>query len=292
MHLRRALSATVLTGTLAVLGTVLAVAVPNSSAPTPASGMVSSTEPATTRFTAAVAGLTATDRGHVSVAVENLGTGVTTSYNVGDDYVTASIVKLDILCTLLYQDQLSGDTPDGAELSEMTSMIENSDNDAAQSLFEQEGGAAAITAANRVFGLSDTVMQRNTRDEAGYSWGDTTTSVLDQLRLLRQVFTPGSVLTAANRTFIEGLMANVESDQRWGVSAAADDPSPAASDYLLKNGWLPRATTNLWEINSIGEVQHGGQRYLVAVLSSDNQTMASGIAVVQQVAKAAVDARI
>lgn len=315
MQTRQAISVAVLTGALALLGTVVAVAVANPTRSAPAAAGVadpassapaavgvtdptsstpaavgSSAPPATTRFTSAVAGLIAADQGHVSVAVEDLGTGETASYNVGDSYVTASIVKLDILCTLLYQDQLSGDSLSAADLPLVTSMIENSDNDAAQSLFEQEGGAPAITAANRVFGLSDTTVQVNTLDEAGYSWGDTTTSALDQLRLLRQVFTSHSALTAANRALIKSLMANVEPDQQWGVSAAADDPSPSASDYLLKNGWLARATTNLWEINSIGEVQHAGQQYLVAVLSSDNQSMASGIEVVQSVAKAAVDA--
>jgi hypothetical protein len=104
-------------------------------------------------------------------------------------------------------------------------------------------------------------------------------------------FTTSSVLNASNRSYIESLMGEVESDQRWGISAAADDPSPSGSDYMLKNGWLPRRITQLWEINSIGEVQYHGQQYLVAVLSSNNKTMNSGISVVQQIAKAAVDSR-
>ena len=58
---------------------------------------------------------------------------------------------------------------------------------------------------------------------------------------------------------------------------------------MLKNGWLPRSATNLWEINSIGEVEHDGQEYLVAVLSADNETMDDGVGLVQKAAKAAVD---
>ena len=246
---------------------------------------------ATTSLATAVSALTAADENDVSVAVENLGTGVAASYNVSDKYVTASIVKLDILCTLLYQAQLSGHSPSKSQVSLITTMIENSNNDAAQRLFEDVGGAPAITAANKVFGLTDTAVEKNSVDEAGYSWGDTTTTVVDQLQLLRQIFTSSSVLNATNRSYVKSLMADVESDQRWGVSAAADDPSPSGSDYMLKNGWLPRRTTNLWEINSIGEVEHNGQQYLVAVLSSNNKTMDSGISVVQQLAKAAVNAR-
>jgi beta-lactamase class A len=308
MHMRRALLGVAVTGSIALVGTVIALAnsSPSSSMPVMkglppqataplatilrATTTRATTPPATPSLGTAVSGLTAADDGDVSVAVENLGTGVAASYNVSDKYVTASIVKLDILCTLLYQAQLSGHSPSDSEMALATTMIENSDNDAAQHLFEDEGGSPAITAANEVFGLTDTAVEENSVDEAGYSWGDTTTTAVDQLQLLRLIFTTSSVLTASNRSYIKSLMSNVESDQRWGVSAVADDPSPSGSDYMLKNGWLPRRVTNLWEINSVGEVQHDGQRYLVAVLSSNNKTMDSGISVVQQVAKAAVDA--
>ena len=230
----------------------------------------------------AVAGLVNSDDSHVSVAVEDLSTGATAGYNVSDDYVTASIVKLDILETLLYDDQQNGSSPSSEEQGQITAMIEESDNDAALNLYNEEGGASAITAANKVFGLTDTEVD----DEA---FGDTTTTTTDQILLLRQTFTDDSRLTAANRSYIQSLMSNVESDQRWGVSAAADDSSSSASDYLLKNGWLPRSATDLWEINSIGEVEHDGHEYLVAVLSADNETMDDGVSVVQNVAKAAVD---
>ena len=301
--MRRALLGVALTGSIALVGTVITLTetsppssepVMKSSAPRAAAPLAAATRTtapfATTSLATAVSALTTADNDDVSVAVENLGTGAAASYNVSDKYVTASIVKLDILCTLLYQAQLSGRSPSDSEVSLTTTMIENSNNDAAQRLFEDVGGAPAITAANKVFGLTGTAVEENSVDEAGYSWGDTTTTAVDQLQLLRQIFTTSSVLNASNRSYVKSLMADVESDQRWGVSAAADDPSPSGSDYLLKNGWLPRRTTNLWEINSIGEVQHDGQQYLVAVLSSGNKTMDSGISVVQQLAKAAVDA--
>jgi hypothetical protein len=47
---------------------------------------------------------------------------------------------------------------------------------------------------------------------------------------------------------------------------------------------------SLWEINSIGEIVHEHQRMLIAVLSDDNATEASGITVVQTVAAAAAEA--
>jgi hypothetical protein len=79
-------------------------------------------------------------------------------------------------------------------------------------------------------------------------------------------------------------MGRIASDQRWGVSAAADSASVCA----LKNGWLPRSATGLWDINSVGRVSAGGKRYLVSVLSDGNPTKEAGVALVEGVAKAAV----
>ena len=273
-------------------GSAGASAAPIASASSPTSASVSafaSVSPSATvnptqALAAAVSSLVSSDDGHVSVAVEDLSTGTVVSDNVGDAYVTASIVKLDILETLLYQDQKDGTSPGSAQRDLITSMIEQSDNDAALDLYNDEGGADAITAANRVFGLTDT-------DVDNAAFGDTTTTVTDQIRLLREAMTSDSALDSANRDYIRDLMSHVESDQRWGVSAAADDSGSGADDYLLKNGWLPRSATDLWEINSIGEVSHDGHEYLVAVLSRDNESMDSGISVIEKVAKAAVDSQ-
>jgi len=91
--------------------------------------------------------------------------------------------------------------------------------------------------------------------------------------------------SASLASVVSGL---VKSDD-GNVSAAVDDSGSSATDYFLKNGWLPRSATNLWEINSIGEVEHDGREYLVAVLSANNETMDDGVDTVQSVAKAAVD---
>ena len=200
------------------------------------------------------------------------------AYNGTKEFVTASIVKVDILATLLYRLQQAGQAISGAEQELAATMIENSDNDSASDLYYAVGGSAGIDLANRVFGLSET-----TAGTDGY-WGLTTTTADDQIRLLHQVFTSSSVLSSASRSFIQGLMSDVEADQDWGVSAAAD----AASGTMVKNGWLPDPC--LWEINSIGEVSHDRQRVLIVVLSDDNATEDSGISIVESVAEKAADA--
>ena len=48
------------------------------------------------------------DSGHVAVAVADLTTGAQAAYGGSEEFVTASIVKVDILATLLYQLQEAG----------------------------------------------------------------------------------------------------------------------------------------------------------------------------------------
>ena len=229
------------------------------------------------RLSGAVASVIKSDDGHAAVAVDDLTTGQTASYNGGDDFVTASIVKVDILSALLYQLQQSGESLSGEQGELATTMIENSSNDAASDLYDDDGEATGIDAANKAFGLTDTAVGTD-----GY-WGLTTTTVTDQIKVLRQVFTSDSLLTSSSRDYIQDLMSQVEADQRWGVSAAASRGS-----YLVKNGWLPNP--DLWEINSIGEVTHDGQKLLIVVLSAGNETEDGGIGLVQQIAQATANA--
>jgi len=226
----------------------------------------------------ALASVRREDDYHVSVAVDDLTTGLRAADGGTTRYVTASIVKVDILATLLYQAQLSGQALTAGEQELATTMIENSNNDSASDLYDDAGGAAAIDRANRVLGLTET-----TAGTDGY-WGLTTTTVDDQIRLLRDVFTSSSPLTASSRQYIQSLMSQVEADQQWGVPAAAS----SGTAFMVKNGWLPNPT--LWEINSIGEVSRDGQHLLIAVLSDDNATEDGGISVVQSAALAAARA--
>ncbi len=69
------------------------------------------------------------------------------------------------------------------------------------------------------------------------------------------------------------------------MSAAAD-----GTKWALKNGWLARSTTGLWDINSIGRVTVNGHAYLMAVLSNGNTTKAKGISLVEAAAQAALSA--
>lgn len=211
---------------------------------------------------------------NVSVTVLRLDDGATYQQGSGR-FDTASIVKVDILSAALLQAQDAGRSLTDDEDALAARMIENSDNAAATALWQDIGDGTGLDRANRRFGLTDT------NAGEGQYWGLTQTTSADQVRLLRQVFGGPQKLTSASQEYVQRLMANVEADQRWGVSAAG-------SSYKLKNGWLQRTATGLWDVNSIGEVQDAGHQYLIAVLSKDNRTESGGIRLVETVARSAM----
>ncbi|AOR35337.1 hypothetical protein BFF78_33515 [Streptomyces fodineus] len=265
-------------------GTAAVSSAPSLSASSPAgAGEEASVEPVTqpavdrdALLSKAMTGVSVPSGAQVSAAVLAVRSGDGAVYGDGA-FDTASIVKVDILATLLLQAQDAGRRLTAAEEAYATRMIENSDNASATALWHTIGRADGLDAANERFGLTAT-----SGGEGGL-WGLTQTTAADQLALLRQVFGEDSKLSAASRTYVQGLMESVEADQRWGVSAAADGNS-----WALKNGWLPRSSTGLWDVNSIGRITVDGTDHLVAVLSKGTRTQATGIALVEAAAKAAV----
>ncbi|MFF4565373.1 serine hydrolase [Streptomyces sp. NPDC001435] len=229
-------------------------------------------------LTESMKSLTVPASAKVSAAVLSLDSGESAGY--GDAaFDTASIVKVDILATLLLQAQDAGRHLTATEKAYATKMIENSDNASATALWNTIGRADGLDAANKRFGLTET------EGGDGALWGLTQTTAADQLVLLQQVFGDDSKLSEASRAYLRRLMKNIEADQHWGVSAVADD-----SGWALKNGWLARSTTGLWDVNSIGRVTVDGTAYLVAVLSNGSASQAKGISLVEAAAKAAVSA--
>ena len=220
----------------------------------------------------AVDGWHEAEAGHLAVAVADLQTGRTASYgDTGHSFATASVVKVDILATLLLQEQgrLSSSQREVA-----SRMIRQSSNGAASTLWKQIGREKGLAAANLTFGLTGTKGGTKGR------WGATTTTPTDQLRLLRVVFTDDSPLTADARTYVQTLMGGVAADQDWGVTAA---DSRGDTHAYVKNGWLPR--TGGWVVTSVGKVEHEGHPLLVAALSDGGATQKKGVSVVELVAQ-------
>ncbi|MET7454361.1 serine hydrolase [Streptomyces sp. NPDC005574] len=234
---------------------------------------------------AGVPGVQPQGKARVTAAVLDLDARAGTPRVYGDDtpYDTASIIKVDILATTLLQAQDAGRPLSRQERAETAAMIQRSDNAAANALWRRIGMASGLEAANKRLGLTSTT------GGTGAKWGLTRTTATDQIRLLRAVFDTGrpapaggTGLSAASRDYIRTQMNHIAADQTWGVSAASDSGS------ALKNGWLQRNTTGLWDINSVGRITACGHHYLVAVLSDGNTSMRDGIALVERAARAAV----
>lgn len=199
--------------------------------------------------------------GDIAIGVENLLTDRTYLWNGRSQQVTASILKVDILQTLLRQ--LYGRPIPGAEVSNAVGMIKDSDNDDATALWNEDGGAPAVAAYSRLVGMDPTT--------PNLDWGLTTTSVGDQLKLLDELVEPHALIDQGAQRFALGLMEHVTRSQAWGVSGGV----PSGVRVALKNGWLPFGGG--WHINSIGRIRGDGRWYLIAVLTSFNPSERYGI---------------
>ena len=234
-------------------------------------------------FGPAAVALAAGRPGAVLAAVYDVSTGQTWILGHGRPQAEASVVKVDILETLLSRYRASGSALPPADLPIARAMIEDSDNDAATALWHAAGGPARIRAYNAAAGLRHTTPSRCV-DCPGFpwpGWGLTTTTAVDQLALLRALIEPNSLLTDAERGYALSLMENVTPAQRWGVSGGV----PAQATVALKNGWLPLDSAGTdWQINSVGWISGSGRDYLMAVLTTGNPTEQYGIETIDQLA--------
>jgi beta-lactamase class A len=209
-----------------------------------------------------------------SVAVFDRKTGETYAYRGDEKYETASVVKVQVLACLLLTAQDADRSLTSSEKTLADKMIRYSDNNATTSLYGKVGRINGLTACNTRLGLTQT--------KVSSSWGLTRTTVKDQVKLLDQLVEEKSELSETSRAYAHKLMSTVAPDQDWGVPAAAQK----GEDATVKNGWLQRSTeSNLWIINTVGQITDDDTDVSIAVLSHTNSTMPSGQSLVEKVAK-------
>ncbi|TYK43207.1 serine hydrolase [Actinomadura decatromicini] len=212
--------------------------------------------------------------GKAGVMATDLRTGLSFGENEKGDFVTASVMKVDILASLVLQRQGGRRSLPGDQRELAGHMIRESDNSAADALYSAAGGSDGVRRANQRLGLRDTT------PFAG-SWGSSLTSPSDQVLLLRTLVSETSPIGAPGRGYILGLMGSVLREQAWGVSAAARPGERVA----LKNGWTPvYHQGHGWAVNSVGRITGPDHDFLVAVCSGDSPTMEAGVATVEHMA--------
>jgi ribosomal protein L24E len=230
-------------------------------------------KPAVSLFTTALDAALDRRSGVISAAVLDLRNGNLYTYRPGAEVITASIVKVQILGALMVKAQRTGQPLDGADQALASGMIELSDNNDATALWNEIGGAPTVAAFDHSVGMLATT--------PNLSWGLTTTTATDQVKLLEHLVEPNDILSDASRAYTLQLMENVAPFENWGASAATSPGTTVA----LKNGWLP--WDGGWAVNSIGWVDGPERDYLIAVLTSGSPQEAYGIASISMVASAA-----
>jgi beta-lactamase class A len=214
--------------------------------------------------------------GRVEADVYDLSTGQQWTLGQQAPQAEASVVKLEILEAVLDQRTAQRAVLSLTEQELSAPMIEQSDNEAATTLWGDVGGAKGMRAFDYKIGLVHT-SPSNCLQCPGFSWpgwGLTTTTPQDQVTLLRQLVRPSGVLDRNDQKYALQLLENVTPSQRWGVSGGV----PAGVMVALKNGWLPLDGANSdWQINSVGWVSGDGRNYLMAVLSTDDPSEQYGI---------------
>ncbi|MFD5117812.1 serine hydrolase [Streptomyces sp. NPDC058385] len=215
----------------------------------------------------------ATRKGTVAVGLHDRTTNTTCSLRATSSYDSASVVKVTVLATLLWDAKKTNRYLTTREANLATAMITKSDNAATTSLWKQLG-------TTKVKGfLKAAGMTRTVPGSGGY-WGLTQINVQDEQKLLSLVTAKNSVLSDNSRAYILKLMGKVVSSQRWGTPAGA----PSSVAVHVKNGWLQRSTHG-WRVHSIGAFQGGGHDYTISVLTHGNSTMSYGVDTIQGVAK-------
>lgn len=208
-----------------------------------------------------------------SAAIYERSSGRAWHYNPGGSYLEASLVKVPILLTLLREATQEQRDLTLEEEYQAVMMIEYSDNDATTALYESVGGAPALARTYALLGVENT--------DAAEVWGVNSTGVEDQLRIARALLEGVDWIDPGLQEFAVDLMQNVDSGQRWGISAGAAD---RGAEIALKNGWLQDDTLS-WNVGSMGIVRAEGAEYAVVVLTSGTNTMEGGVSVVERVAR-------
>ncbi len=213
--------------------------------------------------------------GTVDIAFYHPQFGETVQYTNGSKeevFHTASIVKVAVLLGMLEKYGVEG-TLTTTDRTYLTNMIEHSSNEAATYLVKNRlGGQSGLDILFRQLKMNDT--------HASVAWGMTTTTAVDQIKLLKALFYEENLLQKEDQVFVKELMTHVEPDQAWGISKGA-------SQFAVKNGWLSIYSDG-WIVNSIGQVYDESKPttdYLLVILTKGEESQQSAIDLIEDLAE-------
>ncbi|WP_405624389.1 serine hydrolase [Streptomyces sp. NBC_01396] len=252
----------------------VAAAAPAAAATTPTVSCTSAKAGLATKLKKDISAALTDRKGTIAVGLYDRSTNTTCSLRATSSYDSASVVKVTVLATLLWDAKKHNRYLTDTESSLAKAMITKSDNDATSKLWKQLG-------MTKIKGFLSAAGMTKTVPGANNYWGLTQINVTDEQKLLKLVTAQNSVLSDNSRAYILKLMGQVISSQRWGTPYGA----PSGVSWHVKNGWLQRSTHG-WRVHSVGTFNGGGHDYMITVLTWGNSTMNYGISTIQGVSKA------
>jgi hypothetical protein len=178
--------------------------------------------------------------------------------HAGELVWTASTIKLAMVVDLLTRQRAGTVSLTPADRGLMASMMNSSDDDAADTLWARYAGPdhQAFNADFSRFGMTDLQPQRGFSATYPY-WGFQKSTANDLDRLINYALTS---MDPADTAWIVDALQHVAPNQQWGVWGAGPAMSPGNKDgWSLEQGG--------WVVNSVG-FAGPGQGYTLAIMNS------------------------
>ncbi|GAA4169279.1 hypothetical protein GCM10022251_61450 [Phytohabitans flavus] len=163
------------------------------------------------------------------------------SSNMSETNTTASLIKSWIGADYLRRAAESGQTPSAARMQQLTIMIRDSDNEAAQSLWEAVGGSASIGRLIKTCKLTDSSGYKN-------MWSNTRLSPRDTARL-GVCIADGRAAGPKWTKWLLSEMRAVRGVGDFGIRKAF--PASTQKSIAIKNGWVTRDALGEWHVNCL-----------------------------------------
>jgi hypothetical protein len=168
----------------------------------------------------------------------------------GETNSTESMIKAWIAADYLRRQ--GGTAPTKARLGELSTMIRDSDDSAAEDIYQAGGADAVIQRMIKTCRLTDT-------DIFEGWWSRTQMSARDAVRM-GQCIADGRAAGSRWTGWLLDEMRQVRGDGRFGVVDAL--PAGVAARTAIKNGWTEIGEDDSWHVNCLAIMD----RYVVAVL--------------------------
>jgi hypothetical protein len=217
----------------------------------------------------AIAAWSRSRQGSTAISIGDIGDGVVTDLGPVPQMQMriASVMKVSIAIAFLRTLKEQERSPTDDEMSELTGMIEESDNDDATALWNASDGSLGLQVTKNAAGLTNTAYQ------TGHGWGFTLTTAHDQAKLQAKL-AAGGMLDDDDTTLVLHLMRNVVPSEQWGFA----DTVSKSLQPAIKNGWYEDTDAPVWRIHCTAIFNTPGlkHKFSVAVFTRYPATLGMG----------------